>query len=111
MRRAVEKRSFPAPPPNLPQWVYPEQVLLSAGRKPLVFAVCSDMYSPCLVFPYQRLPEQWYTLLSVFTHTCPIPPPGFAVATVLLFAGGGTVFAPAAGAAAAAFVSQAFTPP
>jgi hypothetical protein len=27
------------------------------------------MYLPCLVFPYQRLPGQWYTPLFVLTHT------------------------------------------
>jgi hypothetical protein len=50
-------------------------------------------------------------LLSVFTQTCPTPPPGFAVATDWFFVGERAVFAPAAGVAAAAFVFQAFTPP
>ncbi len=43
-------------------------------------ASASLMYSPLLVFPYQRSAGQWYTLLLLFTHTRPGPPPGAAVA-------------------------------
>jgi hypothetical protein len=29
------------------------------------------MYLPCFVFPYQRDPRLWYTLVSVLIHTRP----------------------------------------
>src|SRR5579863_5210032 len=34
------------------------------------------MYCPCFVLPYQGSPSLWNTLLEVFTHTFPPPPPG-----------------------------------
>src|SRR5450755_3364499 len=33
------------------------------------------MYWPCLVLPYQGSPSLWNTLVEVFTHTLPPPPP------------------------------------
>ena len=36
-----------------------EQPLLWSGRLPFAFASASVMYSPCLVFPYQRSDGQW----------------------------------------------------
>src|ERR1700693_4008106 len=34
------------------------------------------MYWPRLVLPYQGSPSLWNTLVEVFTHTLPPPPPG-----------------------------------
>jgi hypothetical protein len=34
-------------------------------------ASASNMYLPCFVFPYQRDPRLWYTLVSVLIHTKP----------------------------------------
>jgi hypothetical protein len=44
----------------------------------LAFASASVMYWPCLVLPYQTSEGQWYTLVGVFTHTMPGPPPAAA---------------------------------
>jgi hypothetical protein len=40
------------------------------------------MYVPYLVFPYQRSPSRWYTLVSVFTQTFPDPEGGGVVGRV-----------------------------
>ena len=74
------------------------------------------MYAPALVLPYHFVPGQWYTLVAVFSQTCPAPPPG-AVAGLLVDAfgaGAGVddgVEAAAGGAAADVFagVAEAFT--
>jgi len=34
-------------------------------------ASASNMYLPCFVFPYQRVPCLWYTPDSMLTHTIP----------------------------------------
>src|ERR1700738_1501625 len=34
------------------------------------------MYWPCFVLPYHSSPSLWNTLVEVFTHTLPPPPPG-----------------------------------
>jgi hypothetical protein len=44
-----------------------------AGLYPALIASVSNMYLPCLVFPYQRVPCLWYTPVSVLIHTTPAP--------------------------------------
>jgi hypothetical protein len=67
------------------------------------------MYSPFFVFPYHLSLGQWYTLLLVFTHTIPGPPPGAAVAGMVeLFAAG--VVAAGVAAGAAGFMAGAGAP-
>jgi hypothetical protein len=61
-----------------------------AGLYPALMASASNMYLPCFVFPYQRDPRLWYTLVSVLIHTKPAA-----------FAGSMCGFAEDAGAVAA----------
>lgn len=42
------------------------------------------MYDPAFVFPYQRSPGQWYTLLAVFTQSRPVFAPPLRLEGVVL---------------------------
>ena len=74
------------------------------------------MYAPALVLPYHFVPGQWYTLVAVFSQTCPAPPPGAGAALLVdVFGAGagvdGGVESEGGGAAAEVFagVVEAFT--
>src|SRR4051794_36175901 len=59
-------------------WCQAAQALPWSAWLPAALAAASVMYSPCLVLPYHLVPAQWYTWVSVLTHTWPTPPPGAA---------------------------------